>query len=59
MSIYKKWLPNLSEIPKKHLHHWSDHYNNYDLKQIKYFKPVINYKESKEKVLDMYKKAFD
>jgi deoxyribodipyrimidine photo-lyase len=55
----KKWLPNLSEIPKKHLHHWSDNYSNYDLKQTKYFKPIINYKESKEKVLDMYKKAFD
>lgn len=55
----KKWLPNLSEIPNKELHHWEQHYTKYNLKDIKYVKPIINYKESKEKVLDMYKKAFD
>ena len=55
----KKWLPNLSEIPNKELHHWEQHHTKYNLKDIEYVKPIINYKESKEKVLDMYKKAFD
>ena len=55
----KKWLPNLSKIPNKELHHWDNHYTSYSLKEINYVKPIINYKESKEKVLEMYKKAFD
>ena len=55
----KKWLPNLSKIPNKELHHWDNHYSSYSLKEINYVKPIINYKESKEKVLEMYKKAFD
>ena len=55
----KKWLPNLSNIPNKELHHWESHNHKYNLKDIGYFKPIIDYKESKEKVLKMYKKAFD
>jgi deoxyribodipyrimidine photo-lyase len=54
----KKWLPNLSKIDAKDLHNWEENYKKYDLKDIKYFKPIINYKESKEKILKMYKKAF-
>jgi deoxyribodipyrimidine photo-lyase len=55
----KKWLSNLSQIPNKELHHWEEHHTKYNLKDIEYVKPIINYKESKEKVLDMYKQAFD
>ncbi len=55
----KKWLPNLSNIPNKELHHWESHNHKYNLKDIGYFKPIIDYKESKEKVLKMYKEAFD
>ena len=56
-AIYiKKWLPNLKDIEPKHLHDWENYYNEYDLKEIKYYKPIVNYAESKKKGISMYKK---
>jgi deoxyribodipyrimidine photo-lyase len=52
----KKWLPQLNNIEPKHLHNWENYYNEYNLKDIKYFKPIINYNESKTKALSIYKK---
>ena len=53
----KKWLPNLSQIPNKELFYWQDYYNNYKLKDINYVKPIIDYKESKKTVMEIYKKG--
>ncbi len=56
-AIYiKKWLPQLKDIEPKHLHDWENYYNEYDLKEIKYYKPMVNYAESKKKGISMYKK---
>lgn len=57
-AIYiKKWLPQLKDIDNKHLHYWEDYYTEYNLKKINYYKPIINYSESKKKGLKMYKTA--
>jgi len=51
----KYWLPNLKEVNNKHIHEWDKYYNLYDLNKIKYIKPVIDYKKSREIALKMYK----
>ena len=53
----KYWLPNLKDVENKHLHQWEKFYTEYDLKEIDYVKPMIDYKESREKTLKMYKKG--
>jgi len=53
----KHWLPNLKDVENKHLHQWEKFYTEYDLKEIDYVKPMIDYKESREKTLKMYKKG--
>jgi deoxyribodipyrimidine photo-lyase len=53
----KKWLPNLKDIPAKHLHDWIKFHSEYDLKKIKYYEPMIDYKKSRDVTLEMYKKG--
>uniref|UniRef100_A0A6C0J610 Photolyase/cryptochrome alpha/beta domain-containing protein n=1 Tax=viral metagenome TaxID=1070528 RepID=A0A6C0J610_9ZZZZ len=53
----KYWLPNLKDVPNKHLHQWEKFYTEYDLKDLDYYKPMVDYKESRVKALDMYKKG--
>jgi deoxyribodipyrimidine photo-lyase len=56
-AIYiKKWLPHLKDIEPKHLHDWEKYHNLYNMKEISYYEPIINYKENRIKVLHMYKK---
>ena len=56
-AIYiKKWLPQLKDIEPKHLHNWEKYYQEYNLKEIKYWEPMVNYTESKKKGISMYKK---
>jgi deoxyribodipyrimidine photo-lyase len=53
----KKWLPQLKDIEPKHLHFWEDFYKEYDLNKINYYKPIVNYAESKKKGIKMYRSA--
>jgi len=53
----KKWLPQLKDIPAKELHNWADYCENYDLKKINYVKPIINYKEARQRSVSMYRKV--
>ena len=53
----KKWLPNLSNVENKHLHEWDKYFSEYNLDDIKYHKPIINYKDSREKTIKMYKEG--
>ena len=53
----KYWLPNLKDIKNKELHYWHEHYHKYDLKAINYYKPIVDYIESKKKTMEMYKKG--
>jgi deoxyribodipyrimidine photo-lyase len=51
----KKWLPELKDIPNKELHEWEKYYQNYDLKELKYFKPIVEYKKGREQSVKMYR----
>jgi deoxyribodipyrimidine photo-lyase len=53
----KKWLPNLKDVPAKHLHDWNKFYQDYDLTEIKYVEPMIDYKKSRDVTFKMYKKG--
>ncbi len=56
-AIYiKKWLPQLKDVEPKHLHDWETYYKEYNLKEIKYWEPMVSYSESKKKGINMYKK---
>ncbi len=56
-AIYiKKWLPELKDVDNKHLHDWDNYYQDYKDNKIDYPKPIINYTESKNKALTMYRK---
>lgn len=51
----KKWLPQLKNIPAKELNNWEKYYKNYDLKKINYYKPIVDYKEARQKSVKMYR----
>lgn len=51
----KKWLPQLSEIPAKELHEWEKYSTNYDLNDINYIKPIVDYKTQRKLSVDMYR----
>lgn len=53
-SYIKKWLTNLQNIPNKHLHQWDKYNEEYDLDDIQYFEPIVDYKEGRNKSLKMY-----
>jgi len=54
----KKWLPELKDIPSKHLHKWDVYCTNYDLKKINYCCPIVDYKSERQRSLKQYKKEF-
>jgi deoxyribodipyrimidine photo-lyase len=51
----KRWVPQLKDVPAKDIHDWENTWINY--KDIEYPKPIVNYKEQKEKSLKIYKDA--
>ena len=51
----KKSLPQLKDIIPKHLHDWEKYHTEYNKQSLIYTKPIINYSESKQKVLAMYR----
>ncbi len=56
-AIYiKKWLPQLKDIEPKHLHDWETYHEEYNLKEINYWKPIVSYADSKKKGISLYKK---
>ena len=52
----KKWVPELTDIPNKDILNWETDFNNY--KNIKYPKPIVDYKKQKELALKMLGSAF-
>ena len=55
-AIYiKKWLPQLKDIPAKELHDWSKHYEKYNLQDIEYVKPIVEYKDARKASVEMYR----
>jgi deoxyribodipyrimidine photo-lyase len=58
----KKWLPELKDIPAKHLHQWDKYWREYlengkDGVKINYPSPIVNYEEQRAKALKMYSTA--
>lgn len=53
----KRWLPQLADIPAEHLHNWHEHWKEYDLKKIGYYRPILDHSRQKEEVIKRFKKA--
>jgi deoxyribodipyrimidine photo-lyase len=52
----KQWVPELKDVPVKDILNWETDYNNY--KDIKYPKPIVDYKKQKDLALKMLGSAF-
>ena len=52
----KKWLPELKDVPIKSILNWETECENF--KDIKYPKPIVDYKKQKDLALKMYGKIF-
>tara|TARA_B110000037_G_C17107812_1_gene500594 strand:- start:583 stop:1962 length:1380 start_codon:yes stop_codon:yes gene_type:complete len=50
----KKWIPELNNIPNKHLYNWENDYNKYNLKELNYPEMIIDYKTQRLKSFEMY-----
>jgi len=52
----KKWVPELEDVPEKDILNWEIEFNNY--KDIKYPKPIVDYKKQKDLALKMFGNVF-
>jgi deoxyribodipyrimidine photo-lyase len=48
----KKWVPELKDVPNKHIHKWYENYKEYDI----YYEPMLDAKETAEKAIVSFKK---
>ena len=53
----KKWLPQLKDIPAKELHNWEKYYKNYDLNDINYVEPIVDYKKARQLSIETFRKV--
>lgn len=53
----RKWIPELKDVPDKDIHDWNTKYVNYDLKKVKYVKPIVEYKKARSDSISMYQKV--
>ena len=51
----KKWIPELKDVSNKHIHEWDNYYKFYD---VKYNKPIVDYKVNRKESIKMYKKSY-
>ena len=51
----KFWLPELKDVPAKDIHTWNLTNSQY-IKNINYFKPIVDYSTNRIKALELYKK---
>jgi len=56
-SYIKKWIPGLKNIPAKEIHNWEKYFEDYNLDEIDYFEPIIEYKKGREDSIKMYRKV--
>jgi len=49
----KHWVPELKDVPAKSIHTWNESADHF--KGIQYPKPIVDYKEQRDKALKMYK----
>ena len=55
-SYIKMWIPELKNVEPKHLHDWEKFNNLYNLKEIDYVKPCLDYKNARKRTMEIYKK---
>lgn len=53
----KTWLPKLKDIPPQHLHKWGEYFKDYDLDEIDYVKPIVEYKKARKESIEMYRRV--
>lgn len=53
----KTWIPELKDVPAKDIHDWDTAWEKH--KDCGYPKPIVDYKEQKEKSIKMYKDALN
>jgi deoxyribodipyrimidine photo-lyase len=51
----KTWIPELKDVPNEDIHNWDSAWEKY--KDIKYPKPIVDYKEQRDISIKMYKDA--
>ena len=51
----KKWIPELKDVPPEDIHKWDTEWEKN--KECGYPKPIVDYKEQREKSIKMYKDA--
>jgi deoxyribodipyrimidine photo-lyase len=54
----KEWIPELKDVEPNIIHNWDTFFQDPEFKNIKYNKPIVDYKKQKEITLDMYSSAF-
>jgi deoxyribodipyrimidine photo-lyase len=52
----KKWIPELAEVEPRDIHNWHTAHMDPKYKGVKYYKPMVDYNDQKEKMLEMYQK---
>ena len=52
----KKWVPELADVPEKDILNWETEWNKF--KDIKYCKPIVDYKKQKDLALKMFGNVF-
>ncbi len=52
----KRWVPELKDVDARDIHQWAEMCKDPKYKQIKYRKPMVDYNEQKEKMMELYQK---
>jgi deoxyribodipyrimidine photo-lyase len=53
----KKWIPELKDVPAKDIHKWESKYIDYDVKELGYFEPIVEYKKARAESVKMYREV--
>lgn len=51
----KKWIPELKDVPPKHIHQWYKYYKEYP--KINYPEPIVDYETGKKEAIKAYKRV--
>ena len=53
----KKWLPQLKDIPAHELHQWDKYCNKYNMYELGYVYPIVNYSVERERSVQQYREV--